>query len=364
MEPILQMQGSTVGLYLSDAHSGVRQLLDATGSTVQNLYRYDAFGNQLLFNPNTLNNIQYRGERFDPTLAQYYLRARYYNPAAGRFTAMDPFTGTLTSPATLNKYSYAANNPISYKDPTGKTFVDAFLSLSITLFNVGMKLTSIVTTIAYVSYNVALLALGALALEYAFYGATSPLTEYVFNYAAISFIASATTLMFLSAFFQNPFPPGEYKDANITRRLNLNPIRRDVGLARAGQIRRGINVGGTRTVAYADVETTNNPELEVIANSGESGRTGGQRDYITQWQATYPNSRYADALPIEEDIQQHAETHLLSYLRSVVSRFERGVIRIFIDCPSNPGGACQECADQLLSFRRDYPGITLEISAK
>jgi RHS repeat-associated protein len=32
----------------------------------------------------------YRGEQYDSDLGLYYLRARYYNPATGRFLSRDP----------------------------------------------------------------------------------------------------------------------------------------------------------------------------------------------------------------------------------------------------------------------------------
>jgi uncharacterized protein RhaS with RHS repeats len=59
----------------------------------------------------------------------YYLRARYYNPATGRFLAMDPGQGDILNPATLHKYLYAGNNPVNASDPTGRdlfeqTFVE------------------------------------------------------------------------------------------------------------------------------------------------------------------------------------------------------------------------------------------------
>ena len=48
-----------------------------------------------------------------------YLRARYYDPALGRFLGRDPFTGVATSPQSLNRYLYVLNNPVLLIDPYG-----------------------------------------------------------------------------------------------------------------------------------------------------------------------------------------------------------------------------------------------------
>jgi RHS repeat-associated protein len=65
----------------------------------------------------------YRGEQYDSDLGLYYLRARYYNPATGRFVSMDPENGIPTDPKTLHKYLYAGGDPVNAKDPTGRADV-------------------------------------------------------------------------------------------------------------------------------------------------------------------------------------------------------------------------------------------------
>jgi len=68
----------------------------------------------------------YRGEQYDPDLALYYLRARYYNSSLGRYLSPDwsaqeepvPYA-KLDDPQTLNLYSYMQNNPLSGTDPDG-----------------------------------------------------------------------------------------------------------------------------------------------------------------------------------------------------------------------------------------------------
>jgi RHS repeat-associated protein len=47
-----------------------------------------------------------------------HLQARYYLPSIGRFLSPDPIVPAIGS-AGLNRYSYAANDPVNYADPSG-----------------------------------------------------------------------------------------------------------------------------------------------------------------------------------------------------------------------------------------------------
>ena len=60
------------------------------------------------------------GEQYDQDLGLYYLRARYYNPATGRFLSRDPEDGNAKIPATLHKYLYVGGNPVNWVDPRGR----------------------------------------------------------------------------------------------------------------------------------------------------------------------------------------------------------------------------------------------------
>ena len=62
----------------------------------------------------------YRGEQYDQDLGLYYLRARYYNPATGRFMSRDPLDGQLKDPKSLHKYLYAEGDSVDAIDPTGR----------------------------------------------------------------------------------------------------------------------------------------------------------------------------------------------------------------------------------------------------
>ena len=81
---------------------------------VQNSYQYDAFGVPLETTEQLNNRIRYTGQQYDDVTGQYYLRARYYNPVAGRFMQEDVYQGDG-----LNLYAYCGNNPVVYDDPSG-----------------------------------------------------------------------------------------------------------------------------------------------------------------------------------------------------------------------------------------------------
>ena len=64
-----------------------------------------------------------------------YLRARYYDPAMGRFLSKDPVRGLITLPGTLNPYTYAANNPIRYTDPSGE-YIETLIDIGFIGFDI------------------------------------------------------------------------------------------------------------------------------------------------------------------------------------------------------------------------------------
>jgi len=65
------------------------------------------------------NVFRYCGEYFDKETSTIYLRARYYNPAIGRFITEDSYWGKANDPLSLNLYTYCHNNPVIFIDPSG-----------------------------------------------------------------------------------------------------------------------------------------------------------------------------------------------------------------------------------------------------
>ena len=111
--------------YLHNAHGDVTELRDSNGNT-KNVYTYDIWGNLLAATETVENPFRYSGEYWDQTTSLQYLRARWYDPAQGRFITEDTYEGELKNSLSLNLYSYVLNNPLRYVDPTGKMTTEDF----------------------------------------------------------------------------------------------------------------------------------------------------------------------------------------------------------------------------------------------
>ena len=61
----------------------------------------------------------YTGQVYDKETGDYYYNARYYSPDKGRFVTVDTYRGEFEEPLSLHLYSYCANDPINFIDPSG-----------------------------------------------------------------------------------------------------------------------------------------------------------------------------------------------------------------------------------------------------
>ena len=71
--------------YIYNAHGDVVKYISGTGALLKT-YEYDAFGEEVNASSTDANPFRYAGQYFDSETGTYYLRARYYSPAMGRFT--------------------------------------------------------------------------------------------------------------------------------------------------------------------------------------------------------------------------------------------------------------------------------------
>jgi len=97
----------------TDRLGTVRDLYQASSDT-RGLISYDAFGR-----PHDTTglaskaNVFYAGRELDYDTRLYNNRARWYDPASGRFISEDPIASDT------NPYRYAGNSPANFTDPSG-----------------------------------------------------------------------------------------------------------------------------------------------------------------------------------------------------------------------------------------------------
>ena len=141
---LAEYDGSGTWLYNYIYANGRKVGRDATGTANDRWYHNDMLGSARQMSANggyswtrdyypfgsdrnatgTGNDFKFTGQEEDGELGLYYYGARYYDPALGRFTQVDPLAGKY---AGWSPYSYALDNPLKYVDPDGEIIVDTHL---------------------------------------------------------------------------------------------------------------------------------------------------------------------------------------------------------------------------------------------
>lgn len=149
---------STTWAY-QDHLNSTRVVTNEDGDPIQSL-SYTPFGAQEsnVASTSIQQSNRYIGQVYDEESDLSYLQARMYNGANGKFLSQDPTflaigdnqklqtliqrdqTEVLKNPQSLNSYSYALNNPITFKDPEGEYFeIGASGTYSVFSGSVGLQ---------------------------------------------------------------------------------------------------------------------------------------------------------------------------------------------------------------------------------
>ena len=117
--------GGKVLYYHADHLGGTNLLTDAFG-VVKELTEYEPFGSlsrhEKYGDDESTAWYYFTGKPLDDETGLYFFGARYYNPVIGRFITPDTIVQSPGNPQTLNRYSYAGNNPVNHIDPSGHSW--------------------------------------------------------------------------------------------------------------------------------------------------------------------------------------------------------------------------------------------------
>jgi RHS repeat-associated protein len=111
-------------------------------------YGLDSWGNLKCELPTTTDNrTTFTDHQYGLDTGLHYFKARYYDSEIGRFITQDQYLGDPSQPQSLNRYTYAYNNPTVYTDPSGNCVWDGCIVETIGavmaaeyLYNVGYQM--------------------------------------------------------------------------------------------------------------------------------------------------------------------------------------------------------------------------------
>ena len=109
------LRSSATSFYHADGLGAVTSLSNAAGALAQT-YTFDSFGKQTAATGSLTNPFQYTGRESDTETGLYYYRARYYDPATGRFLSEDP---ARFASGTNDFFTYVENSSLNFRDPFG-----------------------------------------------------------------------------------------------------------------------------------------------------------------------------------------------------------------------------------------------------
>jgi len=119
--------------YVTTDHLGSTRLLTNSAGQVAGRYDYEPFGQEIgagfdgrmtaqgYTSTPDITNPKFTGQMRDQETTLDWFNVRYYSGAQGRFQSPDPANAGAdpSNPQSWNGYSYVANNPLSYTDPSG-----------------------------------------------------------------------------------------------------------------------------------------------------------------------------------------------------------------------------------------------------
>ena len=152
----------------SDQLGSPAAVTDASSTIVETLdyYPYGASKFDTMVGTYTGDPRKYIGQYSDTATGLDYLNSRYFDSSRGQFISQDPVfwevgqtsdgKNVLANPQMMNSYSYAGDNPIINKDPTGRLFgIDDLAEIGLVELAVPIIRAGIVTGAVNTDFNIA-----------------------------------------------------------------------------------------------------------------------------------------------------------------------------------------------------------------
>ncbi|MBQ1090290.1 sugar-binding protein [Streptomyces sp. B93] len=114
----VQANDGSVSITLADHHGTAQLAIDTATQQLTQRRTLPFGGTRGTEATNWPGTKGFVGGTRDAATGLTHLGAREYDPAIGRFLSLDPLL-EIDKPQTLNGYSYAAQNPLTFADPTG-----------------------------------------------------------------------------------------------------------------------------------------------------------------------------------------------------------------------------------------------------
>ncbi len=113
-------QISVIDYRYSDYLGSARMTADSNGTVTGQQGHYPFGDSTLWYNSGTGGGrFIYTGYEYDGESGNHYALMRYDVGRLGRFSSPDPIAGPIADPQSLNRFTYASNDPINLVDPLG-----------------------------------------------------------------------------------------------------------------------------------------------------------------------------------------------------------------------------------------------------
>lgn len=126
---VYEAAASALRYVLTDVQGSTRALLNSSGAVLAR-HDYLPYGEEIVagiglrtsgqgFGATDTNRQKYGLTERDDTTGLDHTWWRKYENRSGRWTSPDPLRGRIDNPQSFNAYTYAANDPVNFVDPTG-----------------------------------------------------------------------------------------------------------------------------------------------------------------------------------------------------------------------------------------------------